>query len=536
MTADASGAYRFTNIVPGEYNVVVRSGNQTVTLVVTVTDADKACDFVLPVGTVSSVVEVKPGTPAITVKGLDREAEIYTPADDESVEIRLIAQATETPEAVKEAIQEVHLTSLDMTVTKTVSVNGTARSAELIPETNTVLEILVPFRTAGRANLTVYRTHDKATTPMTKLTARPAEDFTDGTYFVGSDYIAIYTQKFSVYTIGYDVEITLDANGGTVAATTVKTDADGKAELPDAARKDYTFLGWYTEQEGGEQKPSGSTFDANTTLYAHWSYVPFQVKLDSQGGFVTDSAIATKEGNVLSKTPETPRAAGDRAGYHFSGWFTESKAGQAVTETTVFPRPAEDGEAPTIYAHWYVNVTFDPNGGTGETATTQTDMDDHLLTLPKSPSRDQYRFDGWYTERDGGSKVTVDSTAKFTQDTTLYAHWSYIPVTVTFNPDGGTVTPKTMQTVEGGKLEKKLPTPTRSGYRFQGWYDEQNQKVDDDTIYTSNTTLTAHWKRTVSLTGNPSTGDQAPIGLAVAVLALAAAGLIALVVVKKRKK
>ena len=340
--------------------------------------------------------------------------------------------------------------------------------------------------------------------------------------------------------------VVFHANGGQGAMEdqTLSYDAEETALTANAFIRDgYTFNGWAQSEQGQAafrdcQPVQNLTRgqDGIVDLYAVWAYVPFQVKLDAQGGFATDSTIVTKEGNVLSKTPETPRAAGDRAGYHFSGWFTEAKAGQAVTEATVFARPAEGGEAPTIYAHWYVNVAFDPNGGTGETATTQTDMDDHLLTLPKTPSRDQYRFDGWYTEKDGGTKVTVDSSAKFTQDTILYARWSYVPVTVTFNPDGGTVTPKTMQTVEGGKLEKKIPTPTRSGYRFQGWYDEQNQMVDDDTIYTSNTTLTAHWKRTVSLTGNPSTGDQAPIGLAAAVLALAAAGLIALVVVKKRKK
>jgi len=265
------------------------------------------------------------------------------------------------------------------------------------------------------------------------------------------------------------------------------------------------------------------TFDDITVPFD----IVYQVTLNPNGGSLDSTIVLTDTDSKVKSLP-TPT----REGHVFGGWFWDEGGNNAFncgTDTIT-------AVGTTLYACWYVNVTFDPNGGSGETVTIQTDKDDHLRTLPKEPTRNQYRFDGWYTEKSGGTKVTVDSDAKFTEATTLYAHWAYVPVTVTFNPNGGSVTPKTMQTVEGGKLEKKLPTPTRSGYRFQGWYNAQNQKVDNDTTYTSNTTLTAKWKRTISATGNPSTGDQAPIELAAAIFLLATAGLITTVVVKKRKK
>ena len=65
--------------------------------------------------------------------------------------------------------------------------------------------------------------------------------------------------------------ITFNPNGGTVTPATVETDADGKATLPTPTRDGYTFDGWYTAADGGEKKGETSVFDANTTLYAHWT-------------------------------------------------------------------------------------------------------------------------------------------------------------------------------------------------------------------------------------------------------------------------
>lgn len=77
------------------------------------------------------------------------------------------------------------------------------------------------------------------------------------------------------------------------------------------------------------------------------------------------------------------------------------------------------GEAATTYT-----ITFDPNGGTladDEKATTnehgKLDKDD----LP-TPERSRYRFDGWFTEKDGGKKVSENTV--FETDTTVYAHWT----------------------------------------------------------------------------------------------------------------
>lgn len=71
--------------------------------------------------------------------------------------------------------------------------------------------------------------------------------------------------------------------------------------------------------------------------------------------------------------------------------------------------------------------------------------------------------------------------------------------TVTLNAAGGQVNPSTI-TVQNGKPYGVLPTPTRSGYKFVGWY-MGNQMVKSNDICTLNVTLTAKWEKVIEKPG-----------------------------------
>ncbi len=58
----------------------------------------------------------------------------------------------------------------------------------------------------------------------------------------------------------------------------------------------------------------------------------------------------------------------------------------------------------------------------GTTTTVVTGVDGKLATLPEAPTRSGYTFNGWFTEKTGGEKVTTDTV--FTKDTTIYAQWT----------------------------------------------------------------------------------------------------------------
>ena len=67
-------------------------------------------------------------------------------------------------------------------------------------------------------------------------------------------------------------------------------------------------------------------------------------------------------------------------------------------------------------------VTFDDNGGTPSVGS-MTTINQKLSSLPSASQRGSYSFDGWYTEKSGGTKITKDTV--FHADTTVYAHWTY---------------------------------------------------------------------------------------------------------------
>lgn len=66
-------------------------------------------------------------------------------------------------------------------------------------------------------------------------------------------------------------------------------------------------------------------------------------------------------------------------------------------------------------------ITFDAGEGTLEATTAQTDVYGMLESLPTPTAPEGKEFDGWYTESDGGVKVTVYKV--YTADTTLYAQY-----------------------------------------------------------------------------------------------------------------
>jgi uncharacterized repeat protein (TIGR02543 family) len=81
---------------------------------------------------------------------------------------------------------------------------------------------------------------------------------------------------------------------------------------------------------------------------------------------------------------------------------------------------------------------------------------------------------------------------------------AYIKRTITFNPEGGTVLPTTIGVGDGLTIGDfgTLPTPTRTGYTFDGWYTAASggTLVTSATIVTGNVTYYAHWTRDDILT------------------------------------
>lgn len=161
----------------------------------------------------------------------------------------------------------------------------------------------------------------------------------------------------------------------------------------------------------------------------------------------------------------------------------------------------------TLYISQFddVIVTFDVNGGKVSDTSSLTSVVKYLGTygeLPSVISRTGYIFDGWYTEKEGGTRISETSKVMSLGNQTLYAHWIGMKFIVRFDVNGGNdlnANEKELEIVYGQRYGN-LPTPTREGYTFEGWFtsDEDGVQIIPETvcnIIADDHTLFAHWTK-----------------------------------------
>ena len=214
-----------------------------------------------------------------------------------------------------------------------------------------------------------------------------------------------------------------------------------------------------------------------------------------------------------------------RTGYTFDGWYNGSTKVTGINEgKTAWFTSADNlyqelasrktGNI-TLEARWTLNkytLSFNPNGGTVNPTSKTVSYGNPYGNLP-TPTKKGSRFLGWFTEKDGGTQVS-STTTMGASNVTLYAHWNSIEYTVSFNASGefGGLN----KTYTSGQVLGLLPTPTKAGYTFLGWYyqDTSGNEVmaTSQTVVTSHTELYARWEKvqegdcTITITDNLTSG------------------------------
>jgi len=311
----------------------------------------------------------------------------------------------------------------------------------------------------------------------------------DGTEFTSSTPVSENTTVYARWISNADVTVTFHPNNGEIpgyAGNALRSVQGGLFVGPnmpaDPTRAGYEFVGWYTELEGGTRFTGLTLVPEDITVYARWiANDDVRVDFDANGG--TPDAYRYVQGGLTVGTamPTDPT----RIGYQFAGWYTELEGGTAFTSETPVP------ESITVYARWTANanvrVTFDGNGGTPTTQ--HRDVQGGLmigLNMPEHPTRAGYVFEGWYTEREGGTEFTLITLVP--ESITVYARWTAnADVRVTFDGNGGTPTTQYRDVQGGLTVGTAMPAdPTREGYLFVGWYTE----IEGGTEFTSATVIT----------------------------------------------
>lgn len=294
------------------------------------------------------------------------------------------------------------------------------------------------------------------------------------------------------YTVEYD------ANGGAVGASSKQVTYDATyGALSTPTRTGYTFKGWYTEASGGAEVTSSTKVQivATQILYAHWAANEYTVEFDANGGTIT----------TTSKSVTYDSTYGDLriptlTGYDFKGWYTEPYGGTKITSST----KVQITEDRTLYAQWTAKtytVYLNPNGGSVSASSISVTYDSQYDDLQKA-ERSGYDFDGWFTAPSGGTEITSSTKVQITEDQTLYAQWSKLSYTVSFDPAGGEFVGggyTNQISVKNGETYPALPEVTRVGYGFAGWYlpGEVEIKEGDTVNITSNSWAYAVWTNNI---------------------------------------
>ena len=238
-------------------------------------------------------------------------------------------------------------------------------------------------------------------------------------------------------------------------------------------------------------------------------HMKYEIKYNMNGGSGGPTTEYKMHGEKLTLSTTKPT----KTGYDFVGWSTTSNGTSATYNAG---GTYSTDKAVTLYAVWKAKnytVTFNANGGSVSPNSKTVTYNSTYGTLP-TPTRTGYTFNGWYTSSSGGTKISSSSKVTITSNQTLYAHWTINSYTVTFNANGGSVSPSSTKANYNTNIT--LPTPTRANYKFDGWYTSSSGGTrvgggGNSYKVTGNTTLYAHWTaNTYTITFNANGGSGGP--------------------------
>jgi uncharacterized repeat protein (TIGR02543 family) len=323
----------------------------------------------------------------------------------------------------------------------------------------------------------------------------------------------------------YSYTLKYDANGGSGAPSNQTGSNTGtspsytftvSSTIP--SRTGYSFLGWSKSSTATSASYVGGnsitvTSAGTTTLYAVWKVNTYTVSYN-KGSY--GSGTNTSDTKTYGQSLTLKGAIFTRTGYTQTGWSTTDGGSKTYNLSASYTTNA----AATLYPFWTINtyqVKYDANGGTGApSAQTKTYGQDLTLSSTKptranasagsytvtynanggsvSPASasaartTSYTFSTWNTASGGGG-TSYAAGATYTTDAavTLYAQWSSSTSTASLS----------------------LPTVSRDGYNFDGWYTAASggSLVWKTGSYTpsADITLYAHWTAAV---GTPTFTTQ----------------------------
>lgn len=300
----------------------------------------------------------------------------------------------------------------------------------------------------------------------TTIHLKERKNFKNAYYLLLPFTMTVEVPAYTCYkvTLSYDIKLQRNANGTTWYVMEWTDNTDGAAYNRTYSAENKDASGGICRLHSNKKSPctgSGTvelTFDnlngsaqksmtreyaifvgnSKASTYSHQLETTFTlskktctttktVQFNANGGTVGTKSKNVTIGKTYGTLP-TPT----RTGYDFDGWYTQKTDGTEVKNTTsVGTNPPT-----TLYAHWIAKkytVTLDANGGTVSMASRTATYGSTYPALPDATRTGGYTFDGWYTQKTGGTKADDNTTVTTAADHTLYAHWHLTPAQAPYN-------------------------------------------------------------------------------------------------------
>lgn len=309
--------------------------------------------------------------------------------------------------------------------------------------------------------------------------------------------------------------------GGTITVLDTATEGN-PVDVTAAAPKGYNIASVTYQPDGGESQTITGTEgkysfimpDKAVKVTVNITPITYTLKLDLQEG----DGFAETEKNITGTVEdliEFPTKQPTKAGFTFANWYTQPNGEGSVVKETYFNTVErlldtfKDKTEMTIYARWIENgkftVGYMPNGtnvtNNPEDNTSYDQVTTEQIAIPEQePERAGYNFMGWKVNGDdtlykyGTEHDAYTNISAIQGSVTFYAQWE--PVRYTITLQDGDESSEISGTIED--LPPALPTPTKDGYDFKGWFTAETggEKIDAITVdnISGLTTLYARWE------------------------------------------
>ncbi|GEM_PF-4157507 len=292
--------------------------------------------------------------------------------------------------------------------------------------------------------------------------------------------------------------ISFDSDGGSNVVSQ-KVEEGQLAQTPRNPEKTgYAFIGWYKDDTPFD---FSEPITSRITLTAKWEPNRYTIVFDKTNGSGQDMQELTlfydEEKSLSDNTYDAP------IGMKFAGWAIDSASSSVSyrNKQKVKNLTSENNSIITLYAVWtekdahsirYQNISFP-----GETIVNSENPAKYLESKNiqlKNIERNGYNFDGWFTDRNysDNCKITGWNAGEQTSDLVLFAKWTPINYTITYEGVDGAENPNATTYTVADKWN--LNPPQKAGYSFNGWKngDKLINKISD--VGGGNVTLTAQWE------------------------------------------